>query len=126
MSPSLKELIASANQAAPKVAPHDATRFIAEEDALLLDVRDPNEVAASGKVKGAINVSRGMLEFRADPEAPTPQPAFRKDRPIIVYCGSGGRAALSCKTLKDMGYPRVMNLGAFKDACEAGLETEPA
>jgi len=39
---------------------------------------------------------------------------------------SGGRAALSCKTLKDMGYPRVMNLGAFKDACEAGLETEPA
>lgn len=125
MTPSVKELIAAANQAAPKVAAQDARRLIAEEDALLVDVRDPNEVAASGKVKGAINVSRGMLEFRADPEAPTHQPAFRKDRPVIVYCGSGGRAALACKTLKDMGYPRVMNLGSFKDACEAGLESEP-
>jgi rhodanese-related sulfurtransferase len=43
---------------------------------------------------------------------------------MILYCASGGRAALSGKVLKDMGYERVYNLGGFKDAAEAGFATE--
>jgi rhodanese-related sulfurtransferase len=43
---------------------------------------------------------------------------------VIVYCGSGGRAALSGKTLKDMGYERVYNLGGFKDWADAGEAVE--
>jgi ABC-type phosphate/phosphonate transport system ATPase subunit len=38
----------------------------------------------------------------------------------ILYCASGGRSALSGKVLKDMGYDRVYNLGAFKDWAETG------
>ena len=62
---------------------------------LIVDVRDAPEVQASGKVKGALNVSRGMIEFRADPAVPYHDPAFTKDKTIILYCASGGRSALS-------------------------------
>jgi rhodanese-related sulfurtransferase len=51
---------------------------------------------------------------------------FAKDKTVIVYCGSGGRAALSGKLLKDMGYERVYNLGGFNDWADAGGEVEKA
>jgi len=85
----------------------------------------PAEVKASGKVKGAVAVSRGLLEFRADPASSTHDPAFRTERPIILYCGSGGRAALAGKTLRDLGFTDVRNLGGFKDWVAAGGEVEP-
>jgi len=89
-----------------------------------VDVRDAPELQAGGKVKGALNVSRGMLEFRADADTPYHDKSFSKDRPIILYCASGGRSALSGKVLKDMGYEQVYNLGAFKDWEAAGGEVE--
>ena len=52
--------------------------------------------------------------------------AFQKDKTVLIYCGSGGRAALSGKTLKDLGYHSVYNAGGFKELADAGLETEPA
>ena len=94
------------------------------EGALVVDVRDAPEVEKSGKVEGAVHVSRGMLEFRADPESPYHDKKFDRARPVIVYCASGGRSALSGKTLKDLGYEQVFNLGAFKDWAEAGGEIE--
>jgi rhodanese-related sulfurtransferase len=67
-----------------------------------------------------------MLEFRADPESPYHNPAFQKDKTVLVYCASGGRSALSGKTLKDFGYTSVFNAGGFKELADAGLDTEPA
>lgn len=125
MTKTVKDLMAAAHEATPRITPAEMLNLVAQEDALLLDVRDPNEVAQSGKLKGAKNVSRGMLEFRADAGAPSHDPDFRKDRPVVVYCASGGRAALAGKTLKEMGFEKVHNLGGFKDAAESGCETEP-
>ena len=125
MASSVKQMLESANQAVPKISVEEARRMI-DEGALLVDVRDSNELAQSGKLQGALNVSRGMVEFRADPELPYHNPEFRKDRPVILYCASGGRSALSGKALKDMGYERVYNLGGFKDAADAGFATEQA
>jgi rhodanese-related sulfurtransferase len=65
-----------------------------------------------------------MLEFRADPESQYHNPAFRKDRTILVHCASGGRSALAGKMLKDMGYANVYNLGAFKDWAESGAPVD--
>ena len=126
MTASVKDMLAEAHEATPRITAEEAKRLVADQNALVVDVRDPHEVAASGKVKGAINVSRGMLEFRADAGTPYHEPAFQKDRCIILYCASGGRAALAGKTLKEMGFEKVHNLGGFKDACEGGLESEPA
>ncbi|HVZ91216.1 MAG TPA: rhodanese-like domain-containing protein [Rhizomicrobium sp.] len=124
MAASLKSLMEAANAAAPRISPDEARAKIRDETALVVDVRDPHEVQASGKVKGALNVSRGMLEFRADPDSPYHDPNFAKDRTVILYCASGGRSALSCKALVEMGFARVYNMGAFKDWVAAGGEVE--
>ena len=71
---------------------------------LFLDVREPPEVAASGKVRGAVAVPRGLVEFRADPASPMHDAAFDRAKTVVAYCASGGRSALVGKTLKDMGY----------------------
>jgi len=126
MSVTVKDLIAAARGAVPSIAPAAASELVRSADALILDVRDGTEVAASGKIKGSLAISRGMLEFRADPDVPTYHPALRKDRPILVYCGSGGRSALAGKTLIDMGFKDVRNLGGFKDLVDAGWAVEPA
>jgi rhodanese-related sulfurtransferase len=126
MPTSVKQLLAAANEVVPRVTPDEAGKLVADGNALLVDVRDGTEVAKTGKIKGAVHVSRGMIEFKADADTPYHDAAFQKDRPIILYCASGGRSALAGKVLKDMGYERVLNLGGFKEAAEAGLETEPA
>ena len=120
MAVSVKQMMEAANAAVPRVTPAQAREMIAKGNTLVVDVRDGTEVAASGKVAGAVHVSRGMLEFRADPESPYHDKNFAKDKTLIVYCASGGRSALSGKVLKDMGYGQVFNLGAFKDWAESG------
>jgi len=87
-------------------------------------VRRGQSLQASGKVAGAVHVSRGMLEFRADPDLPSHDKNFSKDKTVILYCGSGGRAALAGKMLKDLGYERVFNLGGFKDWADSGGAVE--
>lgn len=124
MPGNVKELLAAAHQAVPKIDVAKARELIQSGNALLVDVRDGPELENSGKIKGAVHVSRGMLEFRADPESPYHDPQFQKDRPVILFCASGGRSALGGKLLKDFGYQSVYNLGGFKEAAEAGLETE--
>jgi rhodanese-related sulfurtransferase len=117
-------MLESASGVVPKISVEEARRLMDEERALLVDVRDANELAQSGKLSGALNVSRGMIEFRADPDLSYYNPEFRKDRPVILYCASGGRSALAGKSLKDMGYGEVYNLGGFKDAAGAGFPVE--
>jgi rhodanese-related sulfurtransferase len=126
MPTNVKDLLSAARAAVPAIAPAEAANLVKTADALIVDVRDGTEVAASGKIKGALAISRGLLEFRADPDLPTHDPALRKDRPVILYCGSGGRAALAGKTLLDLGYTDVRNAGGFKALVDAGLPTEPA
>lgn len=91
-----------------------------ERGALLLDVRDAPEVEKSGFTEGAHHVSRGMLEFRADPETPFHDKAFSKVRPVVLYCASGGRAALAGMLLMEMGYEEVYNLGGLTDWTDSG------
>jgi rhodanese-related sulfurtransferase len=112
MPTTVKQLMETANAAVPKITPDTARDLIAKGNTLIVDVRDAPEVEKSGKVTGAVNVSRGMLEFRADPESPYHDKNFSKDKAVIIYCASGGRSALSGKD--------VYNLGAFKDWAESG------
>jgi len=123
MTTSLKQMMEAANAVVPRVSAAEARDMIAS-GALVVDVRDAPEVEKSGMVEGALHVSRGMLEFRADPASPYHDKHFDTGRTIIVYCASGGRSALSGKALKDLGYERVYNLGAFKDWAEGGGAVE--
>ena len=124
MTTNLKEMMDAANAAVPRITPAQVQDMVAQGNTLIVDVRDALEVEKSGKIAGAVNVSRGLLEFHADPDSPSHDKSFAKDKNVIVYCGSGGRAALSGKVLKDMGYERVYNLGGFKDWAESGGAVE--
>ena len=124
MATSLKQMMEAANAAVPKITPSQAREMIGKGNTLVVDVRDAPEVEKSGKIAGAVHVSRGMLEFRADPESPYHDKNFAKDKNVILYCASGGRSALAGKLLKDMGYEHVYNVGGFKDWADSGGAVE--
>jgi len=124
MAMTVKQMLDVANAAVPRITPASAQEMLRHGDTLIVDVRDAPELEKTGKVAGSLQVSRGMLEFRADPASPYHDPHFSKDKAIILYCASGGRAALAGKILKDMGYERVYNLGAFKDWADSGAPVE--
>ena len=81
MTTSVKQMMEAANAAVPKITPAQARDMISKGNTLVVDVRDAPEVEKSGKIAGAVNVSRGMLEFRADPESPYHDKNFSGTRP---------------------------------------------
>ncbi len=122
----VQSMLAEADAAVPRISPEEAKGWLGRTDVLFLDVREPTEVAASGKVRGALAVPRGLVEFRADPASPMHDAAFDRAKTVVAYCASGGRSALVGKTLKDMGYTNVRNLGGFKGWLDAGGEIDKA
>jgi rhodanese-related sulfurtransferase len=120
----VQQMIAEANAAVPGISPDEAKGLVGRSDVVFLDVREPNEVAASGKVPGALAIPRGLVEFRADPTSPMHDAAFDRAKTVVAYCASGGRSALVGKVLKDMGYANVRNLGGFKSWVDSGGQVE--
>jgi len=120
----VQTMLAEAEAAVPRIGLDEAKALVGRADVLFLDVREPPEVATSGKVPGALAVPRGLVEFRADPASPMHDKAFDRAKTIVTYCASGGRSALVGKTLKDMGYTNVRNLGGFKGWVDAGGAVE--
>jgi rhodanese-related sulfurtransferase len=119
MPTTAKQLVEAANAAVPKISGAQAIEMAAK-GAVVIDVRDGTEVAASGKAAGCLHIPRGSLEFKACLESPAAEKSLSRDKAVILYCGSGGRAALAGKLLKDFGYDKVFNVGGFKDWVEAG------
>ncbi len=117
----LKKLLAEANAAIETISIKDLPYHLEDSASVLVDVRDAQEREADGGIPGSIHVSRGLLEFQADPESQLHNPALTPDRHIILYCGTGGRSALAAKTLLDMGFPDVASLaGGYGAWCAAG------
>jgi rhodanese-related sulfurtransferase len=120
----VQAMLAEAEAQVPRISPEDAKALVGRTDVLFLDVREPAEVATSGKVPGALAIPRGLVEFRADPASALHDKAFDRTKTVVAYCASGGRSALVGKTLKEMGYDNVRNLGGFKGWLDAGGEVE--
>ncbi|CTQ52316.1 molybdopterin biosynthesis protein MoeB [Roseibium album] len=113
-----------ANAVVPKISVEDGIERHKAGKSVFVDVRDSGEIAASGTIAGAELVTRGMIEFRADDTHPLHNPALKKDADIVLVCGAGGQAALSGKTLIDMGFQNVSNVGGFPAWKDAGGPTE--
>ncbi|MGJ8627608.1 MAG: rhodanese-like domain-containing protein [Sulfitobacter sp.] len=122
---SAKEYLDAANAAVPKMDIKDAIAKHAAGEGAFIDVRDSSDIAKSGTIKGAHRIPRGMIEFRADPEMKDfHNPVMQRDAELYLICGAGGQAALSGKTLQDMGYTNVTNIGGFPAWKDAGGPTE--
>ena len=112
------DFVEDAKQQIEEISPEQAEGAIKQAD-LLLDVRDADEYR-NGHIPGAVNISRGMLEFKFsnDPSLEN------RDMKIVLYCKTSGRAALSAKVLKEMGYRNVQSIAGGFDAWQAeGKET---
>ena len=92
---------------------------------VVIDLRESEELAATGRIPGSVHVPRGMLEFRADPTSPYHQDPIDPSKRIILHCASGGRSALAATTLQAMGYNNVAHLdGGFTAWKAAGKPVE--
>ena len=119
-----KQMIAEADATVPRISGAEAKGMLGKPGVVFVDLREPAEIAASGKVPGALAIPRGLLEFRADPEGASKDAALTGAKTVVTYCASGGRAALAGKTLQELGYADVKNLARFQDWVEAGGEAE--
>jgi rhodanese-related sulfurtransferase len=108
-------MIAKAKAAVTKVSAADVKAAIdKKENAVILDVRDPNEYAA-GHLPGAINVSRGRLDFDIWDKIPD------KEAKIYVYCRTAAVSTFATKTLNDLGYKNAVLMEAMlEDWIKAG------
>src|SRR6516162_9310611 len=93
MTTNLKEMMHATNAAVPRITPAQARDMVAQGNTLIVDVRDAPEVEKSGKIAGAVNVSRGLLEFRADPDSPSHDKSFAKDKDVFAAPAVARRSA---------------------------------
>lgn len=115
-----KDYLDEANAQVPRIPVEDALRKHAEGGALFVDVRDSGAIAKTGTIAGAARVPRGFMEFAADDSSQYHNPVLKKDTEIYLVCGAGGQAALAGKTLKEMGFGKVHNIGGIGDWKAAG------
>ena len=102
------DLVAAAKANIKEVDLTEADAAIQAAD-VLIDVREADEFQA-GHIPGAINIPRGLLEFRLsnDPVLSS------RDQKLVLYCKNSGRSALAASALQEMGYLEVLSiLGGF-------------
>jgi rhodanese-related sulfurtransferase len=105
---------------APKdMSAQQAVTRAAQDEIVVIDIRDPGEVAASGLAKGALALPLATLQMRADPRSPECVAQLKQGKPIAVYCASGARSAMAKRVLKKMGH-EVHNIGGLGHWLRAG------
>ena len=120
----INELLDIANDSVTRVDFDTANEMILN-GAYIVDVREESEVAQSGKIKDAIHIPRGLIEFQLSAESTTNPLNIKKDSDILIYCAAGIRAALAAKTLQDLGFENVFNLGGLSEWVSSGGAIKP-
>ena len=113
-----KDLVAEAKKNVVMISVSDAKALFDKGGVIFLDCRDAKEFK-SGHIPGALNISRGLLEFKVTGKIPD------KNAEIVMYCKSGGRGCLACESIGKMGYKNVKNMdGGWKAWTKAGYPVE--
>lgn len=103
------DLVAGARQHLTSLTPQQVTEALTK-GAVLVDVREEDELRVEGWIRDSVWAPRGMLEFWADPSDIRHRAEFGPNRRLILYCSSGERSALAVDTLQTMGYCSVFLL----------------
>ena len=110
-----KDYLEEANKVVKKIDVKEAIEIHKNNSAIFIDVRDSSDIPKTGSIEGSLKIQRGLIEFVADEGTEFYNDKLKKDSEIILVCGAGGQAALTGKTLIDMGYTNVSNVGAIGD-----------
>lgn len=103
------ELVVEAKSQIKEIPTAEAQALMSKRT--IIDVREYDEYAA-GHLPGAINIPRGVLEFKIG----TVAECVDKARPYLIYCRTSGRAALSTVQLQKIGYADVISMGGGFEA----------
>lgn len=104
----------------PKLTVEDAVAQVAAGTLILIDVRDGNELAQTGKAEGALHLPLMSFQMKADPSSPEVMPELNVDTPVGIYCATGARSGMATRTMLQMGYKTVHNLGGLSHWANAG------
>jgi rhodanese-related sulfurtransferase len=128
MRRTIHDVLAEARARLDRLEPEAARRAVAEEDALIVDVRSELQRERDGVVPGAIHVSRNVLEWRLDPDSGAADPRIGGlGRRVVVMCDAGYQSSLAAAGLRDLGFERATDIvGGFQAWRAAGLPVEPA
>jgi rhodanese-related sulfurtransferase len=115
---SVKQMFADAMSEIETLTVEQALALHGRDDVTFIDLRDPREIWRDGGIPGAINVTRGMLEFWIDPGSAYHKDFFDSGNRFVFFCAGGIRSALATKTAQDMGLTPVCHVeggfGAWK------------
>jgi len=119
MAKTAADLVAEAKQRIQNLTVDQTADEIERGDALVVDLREPEERQEHGAIPGAVHAPRGMLEFWADQTSSYHRAEFDPNRRVILHCAGGGRSALAADTLQQMGYANVAHLDGGFNAWKA-------
>ena len=121
----LEALLIEANELVKRLSYDESVDLINNTQTVIIDVREESEVYNLGIIKNAIHIPRGLIEFKLLPNSPNNPVLINDDTNILVYCAGGYRSALAAKSLLDLGFKNVYNLGGFQEWVESGGEIQP-
>ena len=121
----LEKLLIEANDLVKRLSFEESINLIKNSKVVIIDVREESEVYNLGLVKNAIHIPRGLLEFKLSPNSLNNPVLIDDETNILVYCAGGYRSALAAKTLLDLGFKNVYNLGGFQEWVQSGGEIQP-
>ena len=121
----LETLLIEANELVKRLSYDESVDLINNTQTVIIDVREESEVYNLGVIKNAIHIPRGLIEFKLSPNSPNNPVLINDDTNILVYCAGGYRSALAAKSLLDLGFKNVYNLGGFQEWVESGGEIQP-
>jgi rhodanese-related sulfurtransferase len=114
-------MVADAREGIESVSVEQLATELERGPLVLVDIREPEELANTGVIPGAVHAPRGMIEFYADPASPYHRPEFDPAARVILYCATSGRSALAVQSLTDLGYRNIGHLdGGIKAWSAAG------
>ncbi|NOX70595.1 MAG: rhodanese-like domain-containing protein [Gammaproteobacteria bacterium] len=103
-----------------------AIRLLGDDSVVFVDVREPGELAANGRIPGSVHIPRGVLEYSIDPNHPRHNKIFSSGKTVVFYCAGGGRSVLATRLAQDMGVTKPVNLeGGFSAWSKAGGTIDP-
>ncbi len=99
---------------------HDAIAKSASQDIIVIDLREPAEIAATGAARGALRLPLSLLPIKAAQDCPDRPAELGSGKPIALYCAAGARAERGKDILHALGYDSVHNIGGFGHWAQAG------
>ena len=121
----LEALLIEANELVKRLSYNESLELINNTQTVIIDVREESEVYNLGLIKNAVHIPRGLIEFKLSPNSQNNPVLINDNTNILVYCAGGYRSALAAKSLLDLGFKNVYNLGGFQEWVESGGEIQP-